>query len=261
MRVVFPFTVALAIGLLVPGSVARQQDKAGSTEVNGQAAAPPAPSKSQTESGPVEQAPDPLATPPPPDTHPQPETKVPEPDKKAPESDAKGKTDSDSVTTNSTGGDSEKIDVGKTSPGKTDLERSDSTSDSTKTGSVAKDAAAASSSNGATKRTQRSTTPASGPRKIVVRKGGAKEPATQIAPGITPAEAARERQNAEQWLRTTGDQMQQLSILPDSSQQETVSQIRNYMLGARSALQEGDVRRASTLAEKARLLAEDLLKR
>jgi hypothetical protein len=32
------------------------------------------------------------------------------------------------------------------------------------------------------------------------------------------------------------------------------------MEGARGALQEGDVRRASTLAEKAHLLADDLLK-
>jgi len=39
-----------------------------------------------------------------------------------------------------------------------------------------------------------------------------------------------------------------------------VGQVRNYMGGARSALQEGDVRRASTLAEKARLLAEDLVR-
>jgi hypothetical protein len=78
---------------------------------------------------------------------------------------------------------------------------------------------------------------------------------------MTPAEAARERQNAEQWLRSTGDHLPQLEVLPDVHQQETVVQIRNYMDGARSALQEGDVRRASTLAEKAHLLAEDLLKR
>jgi hypothetical protein len=32
------------------------------------------------------------------------------------------------------------------------------------------------------------------------------------------------------------------------------------MQGARSALKEGDVRRAGTLAEKAQLLAEDLVK-
>jgi len=78
---------------------------------------------------------------------------------------------------------------------------------------------------------------------------------------MTPAEAARERQNAEQWLRAAGEQLPQLEVLPDVHQQETVVQIRNYMDGARSALKEGDVRRASTLAEKAHLLADDLLRR
>ena len=99
------------------------------------------------------------------------------------------------------------------------------------------------------------------PRKIVVREGGASEPAAQIAPGMTPAEAARERQNAEQLLGAAGDQVKQLAGRTlDARQQETVGQIRNYMAGARSALQEGDVRRASTLAQKAHLLAEDLVK-
>jgi hypothetical protein len=46
----------------------------------------------------------------------------------------------------------------------------------------------------------------------------------------------------------------------DAKQQETVGQIRNYMEGVRSALKEGDVRRANTLAQKAHLLSEDLLK-
>jgi len=39
-----------------------------------------------------------------------------------------------------------------------------------------------------------------------------------------------------------------------------VAQIRNYMDGARSALKEGDVRRANTLALKAHLLSEELVK-
>jgi hypothetical protein len=78
---------------------------------------------------------------------------------------------------------------------------------------------------------------------------------------MTPAEAARQRQNAEQWLSSTDGQLKKLAGRTlDAPQQETVGQIRNYMDGARSALQEGDVRRASTLAEKARLLAEDLAK-
>jgi hypothetical protein len=118
--------------------------------------------------------------------------------------------------------------------------------------------------SGTTKRRKHSPpalAPDGAPRKIVVREGGANEPAAQIAPGMTPAEAARERQNAEQWLASADGQLKQLAgRTPDPRQRETVAQIRNYMEGARSALKDGDVRRANTLAEKAHLLAEDLIK-
>jgi len=103
--------------------------------------------------------------------------------------------------------------------------------------------------------------PNGSPRRIVVREGGASEPAAQIVPGMPPAEATRQRQNAENLLGSTGDQLQQLAGRTlDAQQQETVGQVRNYMEGARSALKEGDVQRASTLAEKAHLLADDLVK-
>ncbi|MGA6986530.1 MAG: hypothetical protein WBZ01_10790 [Terriglobales bacterium] len=103
--------------------------------------------------------------------------------------------------------------------------------------------------------------PDGAPRKIVVREGGAREPAAQIAPGMTPAEATRQRQNAEQLLSSADDRLNQLAGRTlDARQQETAGQIRNYMDGARSALKEGDLRRASTLAEKAHLLADDLVK-
>jgi hypothetical protein len=112
------------------------------------------------------------------------------------------------------------------------------------------------------KRRKRSASAPNGtPRRIVVREGGATEPAEQIVPGMTPVEATRQRQNAEQWLVSTADQLRQLAERTlDARQQDTVGQIRNYMDGARTALQEGDVRRASTLAQKAHLLAEDLVK-
>jgi hypothetical protein len=117
------------------------------------------------------------------------------------------------------------------------------------------------------KRRKRPSTSATGlkpgdpPRKIVVREGGAKEPSAQIEPDITPAEAKRERQNAEQLLESSDGQLKQLaSRTLNAQQQETVEQIHNYMDGARSALKEGDVRRAGTLAEKAHLLADDLVK-
>jgi len=122
--------------------------------------------------------------------------------------------------------------------------------------------ASASSARGSAKPRQGTgSVPDGGPRKIVVREGGASEPAARIAPGMPPAEATRERKHAEKLLGSTDDQVKQLALRTlDARQQETVGQIRNYMDGARSALKEGDVRRASTLAEKAHLLAEDLVK-
>jgi len=127
---------------------------------------------------------------------------------------------------------------------------------------AAKKKADAGSASGTTKRRQRAASaPDGAPRKIVVRQGGASEPAALIAPDIPPAEATRARQSAERLLGATGDQLKQLAGRTlDAPQQETVAQIRNYMNGARSALQEGDVRRASTLAQKAHLLSEDLVK-
>jgi len=98
------------------------------------------------------------------------------------------------------------------------------------------------------------------PKKIVVREGGASEPAAQIAPGMAPTEASHQRENAQQWLQSTDDELKQLAGRGlETAQEETVGQIRNYMDEARSALKEGDLRRASILAEKAHLLAADLI--
>jgi len=128
--------------------------------------------------------------------------------------------------------------------------------------SVAKKKMDAGAAGGAKKRRKRTAPKAdSAPRKTVVREGGASEPAAQIAPGMTPAEATRQRHNAEQLLGATDDKLKRLAGRPlDAKQQETVGQIRNYMEGARSALKEGDVRRANTLAQKAHLLSEDLVR-
>ena len=103
--------------------------------------------------------------------------------------------------------------------------------------------------------------PAGEPRKIVIREGGAIEPPAQIVPGMTPQEASRERQNAVELLTSTEENLKRLTARTlDSRQQETVAQIHYYADGARSALQDGDTQRAHTLALKAHLLAEDLVK-
>lgn len=97
--------------------------------------------------------------------------------------------------------------------------------------------------------------------KIVVPEGGAKEPPAQIAPGLAPEEAKRDRREAEQWLTATDGQLKELSNRHLSEpRQEIVTQVRNYQLGARSALKENDLRRAHTLALKAHLLADDMVK-
>ena len=78
---------------------------------------------------------------------------------------------------------------------------------------------------------------------------------------MTPEEAARERREAELLLSTTAEILKEIAPRQlDVQQQETVSQIHNYMESARSALKGGDIPRAHTLAQKAGLLAEDLVK-
>jgi len=113
----------------------------------------------------------------------------------------------------------------------------------------------------ARKRRKRTVVVRKDPHKVVVPEGGAREPPAQIAPGLAPEEVARERRDTEQWLASADGQLKMLSGRTLGAQQEeTMGQVRNYMVGARSALKEGDMRRANTLALKAHLLSEDLVK-
>jgi hypothetical protein len=126
---------------------------------------------------------------------------------------------------------------------------------------TAKKSGASSTAVAKKRRKRPAPAPDGAPKKIVVREGGASEPDAQIEPDITPAEAARKRQNAMQLLGSADFDLKLLAGRTlDADQQETVGQIRNYMDGVRTALKEGDVGRANTLAEKAHLLAEDLAK-
>jgi hypothetical protein len=97
------------------------------------------------------------------------------------------------------------------------------------------------------------------PQRVVVRHGSTAEPTAQIVTGMAPAEANRERMDAERLLSLTDATVKRAAPGPvDAPRQETVEQIHNYMKGARSALREGDISRAHTLAQKASLLAADL---
>jgi hypothetical protein len=111
-------------------------------------------------------------------------------------------------------------------------------------------------------RTHKPLTADGEPRKIVVHQGGASEPIAQILPGITEEEASHQRETAEQLLASTESNLKQLAARTlNPNQQEEIVQIRYYTEGARSALRESDTQRAHTLALKAYLLSEDLVKR
>jgi hypothetical protein len=104
-------------------------------------------------------------------------------------------------------------------------------------------------------------TPDGEPRKTVVHQGGASEPIAQILPGITLEEASHQRENAVQLLASTESNLKQLAARTlNPNQQEMFVQIRHYIDGARSALKESDTQRAHTLALKAYLLSDDLVK-
>jgi hypothetical protein len=99
------------------------------------------------------------------------------------------------------------------------------------------------------------------PRKIVVHQGGVSEPVAQIVPGITQEEATRQRQSAQEMLASTDANLKRLAARTlTSNQQDTIAQIRHYLDGAQSALKDGDTQRAHTLAQKAYLLSDDLVK-
>jgi len=110
-------------------------------------------------------------------------------------------------------------------------------------------------------RRKKSLTPEGEPRKIVIHQGGANEPVSQIVPGITQEEANHQRESAEHLLAASESSLEKLaagSLKP--KRQLIVVQIRQYMDGARSALNESDTQRAHTLALKAYLLSDDLVK-
>ncbi len=97
--------------------------------------------------------------------------------------------------------------------------------------------------------------------KKVVKNGGTVDPVVKLAPGISAEQASSQRQSTAQMLSATDDNLKQLASRQlDSTQQDSVSQIRKYMEQAKTAEAAGDLQRAHNLASKALLLAEDLVK-
>jgi hypothetical protein len=97
--------------------------------------------------------------------------------------------------------------------------------------------------------------------KRVIHRGGTVEPTTQLAPGMTQEQAARQRQNTNKLLTSTDASLQKLSGRQlTKDEQDTVAQIRRFMQQVKAADAAGDLQRAYKLAVKAHLLSDALAK-
>jgi hypothetical protein len=108
---------------------------------------------------------------------------------------------------------------------------------------------------------QKSPSTANGSSKTVVREGSTSEPTTQLSPGMTSEQAARQRETTNQLLSSTDSALHKLSGRQLSSDdRNTVAQIRKLMEQAKSADNHGDLELSYKLALKAHLLSDALTK-
>jgi len=99
------------------------------------------------------------------------------------------------------------------------------------------------------------------PSKKIVRQGGTSEPTIQIVGGATGAQASDARRNASDMLQSTEENLKKIETTQlNSNQQEMIKQVRQFVDQSKAATTAGDVDRARTLAWKAQLLSEELLK-
>lgn len=96
------------------------------------------------------------------------------------------------------------------------------------------------------------------PPKIIVSHGGTSESSLQLEGGTG---ATQQRDATAQMLGTTENNLKKLSGQQLSqSQQDSVTQVRQFIEQSKTALASGDTDRARTLAWKAKTLSEDLVK-
>lgn len=128
-----------------------------------------------------------------------------------------------------------------------------------KTSDVSANPAPTNQANGKTSKPKNSASSNCPPQKTIVKQGGTTEPAIQLvgAPGGTSSVQERD---TSQKLQSTEDNLKKMeSEKLDSNQQDMIKQIRQFMHESKTATAAGDLERASTLADKAKLLSEELL--
>jgi hypothetical protein len=99
------------------------------------------------------------------------------------------------------------------------------------------------------------------PSKIIVRQGGASDSSIQLAGGPSGGGRSQQMNATTQLLGITEDNLKKLDGQQlDTHQQDSVTQIREYVEQSKKSLALGDPERAHTLAWKAEVLSEDLVK-
>ncbi len=93
-----------------------------------------------------------------------------------------------------------------------------------------------------------------------MRNGGANEPAVKLTGG-TSEQASHQRATTEQLLASTEANLKQVGEKRLSAgQRDMVTQIRQFIEQAKTAVSSGDLERGRNLAMKAHLLADELVK-
>jgi hypothetical protein len=104
--------------------------------------------------------------------------------------------------------------------------------------------------------------PADHSGKVVVRNGGAKDNSGLLTPAMTQEQKLHSRENTAQLLATTDSNLKAVAGRQLSeSQQGMLDQIRAYVQQSKTASDAGDLPRAHTLAYKAHLLSDELVRK
>ncbi len=98
------------------------------------------------------------------------------------------------------------------------------------------------------------------PSKIIVRQGGTSDPSIELA-GAAGTQTSNQRDAANQMLESTEANLKKLAGRQLSSEeQDMVNQIRQFIEQSKAAAGDGDLDRARTLAWKAQVLSQELVK-
>jgi hypothetical protein len=96
---------------------------------------------------------------------------------------------------------------------------------------------------------------------VIVRQGGTSQPSIQVAGGAPGSQTSQQKNTANEMLDVAEGNLKKIAGRQLSSeQQEMVSQIQQFMEQSKTSVVDGDVDRARTLAWKAQLLSEELVK-